>query len=583
MNNFINIWHNLTKRRKYQLLLLLVLMIFASIFEVVSLGAVVPFLAVLTSPEQVFQYEYIQPLLRFLEINNSNQLILPITITFSITVLIAGSVRLLLVYCTQRLSCAIGSDLSSSIFRRTLYQDYKVHLSRNSSEVINGIITKTNTVLFNVLNPCLFLVSSVIILIGIITTLFFINAKIALSAIIVFSFLYWVVISSTRSHLKRNSEIIANRSTQMVKSLQEGLGGIRDVIINASEEFYYKLYRQADIASRRASGMNMFISLSPRFLIEAIGMILIASLAYLLTLQKSGFATAIPTLGALALGAQRLLPLLQQIYSSYSLIKGSKNSFEDILDLLKQPLPGFASQLKPKPLPFKKEIKLINVNFRYNQKSSWVFKKLNLTISKGTRVGFIGKTGTGKSTLLDIVMGLLPLTEGNLVIDNQEISMENYRDWQANISHVPQNIYLSDSTIMENIAFGVPKEQINLQQVRKAAKQAQIEDLIKSWQDGYETFVGERGIRLSGGQRQRIGIARALYNKCNLLILDEATSALDNETEHEIMQVIKKLRKDITVLIIAHRHSTLKNCDMIVRLLKNNKIKIATYQNMINE
>jgi len=508
---------------------------------------------------------------------------LPLTILFITAALLAGVIRLTLLYAMTRLTFATGADLSINIYRRTLYQEYEVHVSRNSSEVINSIITKTGTVIGGVISPTLNLISSIILLVGIMGALFIINPIIALSASIGFALLYWLVIRYTKTHLKDNSKTIADQSTQMIKSLQEGLGGIRDVLIDGSQQFYCKLYRNADLPLRQASGNNVFIGGSPRYAMEAIGMTLIAGLAYLITQQEDGMVTAVPVLGALALGAQRLLPVLQQAYASYSKIKSSKSSFEDVLNLLDQLLPEYADQPLPKPISFVKEIKLNNLNFRYIEDSSWVLKNVNLSLKKGSRIGFIGATGSGKSTLLDIIMGLLPPTEGGLIIDNQIINTQNRRAWQAHIAHVPQNIYLSDSTIEENIAFGIEKEKIDHQRVKKAAQQAQIAQLIEQWKDGYQTFVGERGVRLSGGQRQRIGIARALYKQANVLIFDEATSALDNETEQAVMDAIEGLNKEVTILIIAHRLTTLKDCDKIIKLEKDYAVRIGSYEEVINE
>ena len=390
-----------------------------------------------------------------------------------------------------------------------------------------------------------------------------------------------MVIHYTKSKLKDNSKIVADQSTQMVKSLQEGLGGIRDVLIDGSQQFYCNLYRDADLPLRHASGGNVFIGESPRYAMEAMGMTIIAGLAYMMTKQQDGITTAIPVLGSLALGAQRLLPALQQAYASYRSIKGAKATFQDVLDLLEQPLPDYANQSLVTPIPFKKEIQLRKLSFRYTKDTHWVLKDINLVITKGKRVGFIGATGSGKSTLLDIIMGLLSPTNGEFFVDDQLITIENRREWQTHIAHVPQNIYLSDSSIEENIAFGIPKEHINHQQVEKAAKQAQIAELIAGWQEGYKTFVGERGIRLSGGQRQRIGIARALYKQANMLIFDEATSALDNETEQAVMDIVNGLGREITVLIIAHRLTTLKGCDEVVKLDKDYTIRSGSYKEMI--
>jgi len=567
-------------------------MLLASFAEIVSIGAVLPFLAVLTAPERLFQHPIAQSIIQTLDqtfgittLTEPDQLILPLTVLFIIAAILAGGVRLTLLYAMTRLSFATGADLSINIYQRTLYQAYSTHVARNSSEVINGIINKTNTVIGGVLSPTLTIISSTVLLIGIMGALFVIDIKIALTASIGFGTLYGLVVRYTKTQLKENSQTIAKQSTQMIKSLQEGLGGIRDVLIDGSQQFYCNLYRSADLPLRRASGNNSFISASPRYAVEAIGMSMIASLAYLMTQQQNGMTTAIPVLGALALGAQRLLPVLQQTYSAYSTIKGVKSSFQDVLELLEQPLPDYVNQPLPEPILFKAEIALNNLNFRYAADTTegvpWVLKDINLKISKGARVGFIGVTGSGKSTLLDIIMGLLPPTTGNITIDDEPITNKNRRAWQAHIAHVPQNIYLSDSTIEENIAFGISKEKINHQQVEKAAKQAQIAELIEGWQLGYQTFVGERGIRLSGGQRQRIGIARALYKKANILIFDEATSALDNETEQEVMEAVESLGSELTILIIAHRLTTLKNCEQIVKLDKGHIIQVGSYQEMV--
>ena len=561
-----DLWKHLTKRRKKQFSLILILMIFASLTEVVSVGAILPFLGMLTSPDQVYHHELMRPFIKLLQLSDPQQLFLPLTILFIIAALFAGAVRLILLYVITRFSFSTGHDLSVNIYRRTLYQNYEVHISRNSSEVINGIITKTGTVINGVINPILVLISSTVIITAIVFTLFTIDASAAIVATLGFGGLYWIVIRITRHQLDRNSECISEQSTQMIKSLQEGLGGIRDVLIDGTQSFYSDLYRDADLPLRRAAGMNAFIAGSPRFAVEAFGITLIAGLAYSMSLEEGEFLTAIPILGALALGAQRLLPALQSAYGAYSNIKGSYSSFNDVLDLLKQPLPFYANEPLAEEMPFKKQIVLKGLKFRYAEDAPWVLKKISLTILKGSRVGFIGKTGSGKTTLVDIIMGLLPPTDGQIFIDHEELSAQNQRSWQAHIAHVPQDIYLSDSSVQENIAFGIPLELIDQALVKVAAKQAQVSELIESWPDKYNTFVGERGVRLSGGQRQRIGIARALYKKSNILIFDEATSALDNQTELAVMDTLEGLSGDLTVLIIAHRLSTLKGCDQVVKL-----------------
>ena len=574
------LWHFLSNRRKIQFLVLLFLMIIASLMEIISVGAVIPFIGVLSSPEMVFNHQLAQPLIRLLELTEPKQLILPLTIAFIIAAVLAGIVRLVLLYGLTRLSFATGADISVDIYRRTLYQSYSVHLSKNSSEVINGIIIKSSTVISGVLMPLLFLISSILLLIGVMTALFVINTQVALIAIASFSVLYWSVIYFTRNQINENSKLIAEKSTQMIKSLQEGLGGVRDVIIDGSQEFYTQLFRNSDYTLRRASGNNSFIANSPRFVMEAIGMVLISGLAFVMTRQDGGMNAALPVLGALALGAQRMLPALQQAYSSYSTLKGSKSSFEDVLKMLEQPLPEYSNEKQLAQLSFSKEIELKNIAFKYRDDLPWVLKGINLKLKKGDRIGFMGITGSGKSTLLDIIMGLLPQIEGEFLVDNQLINNKNRRAWQLNIAHVPQNIFLSDTTIEENIAFGVPKELINWQKIEEAGKQAQIKNFVEELEDGYQTIIGERGVKLSGGQRQRIGIARALYKDANILILDEATSALDNQTEQAVMDAIEKLGSNLTVFIIAHRLTTLKDCNQIVNISKNN-LQITNYENII--
>lgn len=579
-----SLWMHLPKRRQNQFGLLVILMLFASFAEIISIGSVLPFLGVLTKPEQIFQHQLTQPLIQALEITRPEELIFPFTIIFIVSAILAGIIRIALLYVMTRFSFSVGADLSINIYRRTLYQDYSIHVSRNSSEVINGIITKTGTVISSILSPILTIISSIILFIGIIGALFTIDIQVALTASIGFGLLYWMVIRHTRQQLEENSRIISEESTQMIKTLQEGLGGIRDVLIDGSQEFYCNLYRSADLPLRRASGNNVFISASPRYVMEAIGMSLIAALAYLMIQQsEEGVAMVIPTLGAFALGAQRLLPALQQVYASYSRIKGARSSFSDVLDLLNQPLPAHTNSNVNEQVEFEKEVQLRNVSFRYANDLSWILKDIDLTINKGDRIGFVGTTGSGKSTLLDIVMGLLKPASGELVIDENIITDDNRYSWQAHVSHVPQNIYLSDSTIEENIAFGVSRDNINHERVEQAARQAQISDLIDGWKDGYRTIVGECGVRLSGGQRQRIGIARALYRQANLLIFDEATSALDNETEQAVMEAIEGLGSELTILIIAHRLTTLTVCNKIIKLDQGNVVCAGSYQEMINE
>lgn len=576
-----NLWGHINLRRRRQFVFLLVLMVFTSFAEVLSIGAILPFLGIMTAPEKVFQSASMQPIIDAFNLTNSSQLFLPLAIAFSLAALAAGIMRLLLLWASTRLSFATGADLSSSIYRRTLYQEYEVHCARNSSELIDGISAKANIVIQNIILPVLTLLSSFVMLVAILIALLSIEPRVALSAFMGFGLIYAGIIVITRARLLNNSQTIARESSRLIKSLQEGLGGIRDILIDGSQEVYCEIYRNADLELRRAQAANILISGAPRYILEALGMILIAALAFLLISQSDGFVKAIPILGCLALGAQRLLPVLQQGYAAWSSIRGGQTSLSETLALLDQPLPEYAENPLNLPIPFKRQIHLANLSFWYKSESSPVLKGLEFTINKGERVGFIGVTGSGKSTLLDILMGLLFPSEGHLIVDGHVITKKNYRGWQSHISHVPQAIYLADTSIAENIAFGVSAEKIDFNAVRFAAERARLSDVIDSWPNRYDTLVGEKGVRLSGGQRQRIGIARALYKKSDVIILDEATSALDNETELSVMSAIENLDMDLTVIIVAHRLSTLRNCTRVVEIAAGKIARIGSYEEII--
>lgn len=562
------LWSHLESHRRRQFLGLLILMILASFAEILSIGAVLPFLGALMQPERVFVHPAAQPVIRILGLASPNQLVLPLTIIFVLASLAAGGMRFFLLWANTRFSFAVGSELSIKAYRSTLYQPYSLHISRNSSEVLNGIWVKLSEVTFYVLLASMTLISSSAMAITITLALFFIIPSIALAIFGGFGFIYVLIIMLARNRLKNYSQTVAYESTKAIKSIQEGMHGIRDVLIDGSQESFCNIFQNTSNILRRAQGSSQLISQSPRYAVDVLAMTLVAVLAYVLSVQPGGISIAVPMLAALALSLQRLLPFLQQVYGAVSTIYGAQTSLQDSLMFLDQPLPDYAGKPAAKPLPFQLQIRLKEISFRYNMQTPWVLEKINLTIAKGARVGFIGATGCGKSTLLDIIMGLLQPTEGMLEIDNQPIDLTNQRSWQAHIAHVPQAVFLADCSIEENIAFGVPKYNIDQERVRSAARQAQIADVIETWPLKYQTIVGERGVQLSGGQRQRIGIARALYKQADVIIFDEATNALDGETEHAVMQAIDSLNENITVLIIAHRLNTLKNCTDIIELDK---------------
>lgn len=571
------LWHHLSRHRQRQFWLLLGLMLVSAFAEVVSLGAVLPFLGALTEPDRVFGHPIVKEVARTLDITSSADLMLLLTVAFAGAALAAGGIRILLLWFSTRLANATGADLSLEVYSRTLYQPYQVHVARNSSEVISGLAYKVSGAA-NILHQLLILVSSVVLLVAIMLALLAIDAKVALVAAIAFGACYGLITWLFRQRLQRNAQLIAWESTQVIKAVQEGLGGIRDVLLDGTQPLYCDIYRRADHPLRLALGNNIFIGGSPRFAMEALGMVLIAVLAYSLSHGTEGVASVLPVLGALALGAQRLLPALQQSYAAWANVAGSQASLVDALEFLDQPLPAEALQPVPEPLLFKDDIRFVGVRFRYGSNGPWVLDGVSLIIPKGARVGFVGSTGSGKSTTLDLLMGLLEPSQGHILVDGKSISGECRRAWQRTIAHVPQSIYLADASLAENIAFGVPREKIDMDRVRQAARQAQIAEFIESRPESYQALVGERGVSLSGGQRQRVGIARALYKQASLLVFDEATSALDNTTEQAVMDAIDGLSPDLTILIIAHRLTTVKRCDTIVELEHGRVMAQGSYE-----
>ena len=580
-NNFNRVWRNLTPRRKIYFILLLGLMTVASFMEAISISALLPFIGVLSNPEKVFNHPSAQFFIDIVGIKTQEELLLPFTIAFCILIFVGIALRLLLLWAQTKLGYVTSAAFSSSIYIRTLYQAYSVHVSRNSSEVISGITNKASAILEFLLKPLMNLVSSSVTIVAIIITLFTINPLVALVTFLGFGLLYASIILMVKKRLAINSVVLSREYPQMVKALQEGLGGIRDVLIDGTQETYGKIFNKAQSRYSESAANNQIVGNSPRLIVEFLGIIFICIIAYQLVLKGDGFIAAIPTLAALALGAQRLLPALQTFYYNWTSLRGGQESVEDGLQFLEQPFPEHAHKVNPQPIKFEKFIKLENLSFSYSQEGAIVLKNLNLTLEKGKRYGFVGTTGCGKSTLLDVVMGLLIPTKGYLKIDDSIIDNHNYRSWQVVLAHVPQAIYLSDTSLAENIAFGVEVDKIDMNKVREAAQKAQIAETIEALPQKYDTFVGERGIRLSGGQRQRIGIARALYKNAQVIVFDEATSALDNETELAVMEGIEQLADDLTILIVAHRVSTLKRCDKIFRMDKGEVIEEGVYEEMV--
>ena len=565
---FKALYAHISARRKKQFIALFGLMLVSSVAEAISLSAVIPFIGVITQPDMLFAAPRMQPINALFGFQSSQDLLLPVTIAFAAAALLAGAMRLTLLWISIRLGNAVGADLSIEIYKRTLYQPYAVHISRNSSDIISGItqkVAQTSSLLMQLAS----LVTAVFLFLSILGVIFVATPMMALFACVAFGGSYLMVAKLTRRGLRKNSAIIAEKQTHVVKALQEGLGAIRDVLLSGSQAHYLHSYRKAFVTLQNASGENRFISQSPRYAMEAIALALMAAFVWVLILKEGSPADALPMLGLLAFGAQRLLPLMQQIFGSWSSIIGSTAAMWDVVDFLNQPLTDYHDAQTVTPLPFVRSVTFENVTFAYSAESTPILQTVNFVIPKGATVGIVGPTGSGKSTLIDLLTGLIAPSSGRIMVDDLEISAApNKFQWQKLISHVPQAIFISDTSIAENIAFTALEAEIDPDRVNEAARSACLDDFVAASENGLSTAVGERGIRMSGGQRQRLGIARALYREGSVLVLDEATSALDSATETKVMSSINALNSDLTVFMIAHRISTLRNCDIILRVEK---------------
>jgi ABC-type multidrug transport system fused ATPase/permease subunit len=564
-----------SRRRKIQFVLTLISIFTNSLFEIISLAAVVPFLSVLSSPQTFMESSSVRRFAPMLGINDAADAVALVCIAFATITVISSVVRTITVIVNSKFTLALGADLSRTVFERTLHQPYSSHAKQNSAAVIANVTQNVSTFVNEILSPSVQFLTSSLTVIGILTTLFLINWWVALTASIVFGSAYFGIVRINRSCYARNSSIVVAAQDDIVKALQEGLGAIRDVIIDGNQDFYARTYSLADRRSRNARNDSYIRSATPKYFLEAIGMLMICTVAFVLSKGESKLLGAVPILGALAMGAQRLLPAMQVAFSSYSTIVGNMYGLNRIVDVLTSEQAA-ACPVDTVACRVVDSVYFHNVVFQYAPEAPLVLREISFAVKRGERIGIIGATGSGKSTTMDLLLGLLQPTSGQILVDGEPLVGDKVFAWQKSLSHVPQVIYLADASIAENIAFGLPKDKIEMEQVRKAARLAQIAEHIESLEAGYDTFVGERGIRLSGGQRQRIGIARALYKNATVLVFDEATSALDDETEAELMRAIDGLSKDLTVIMIAHRLSTVRRCDKILKLHKGKVVAFDT-------
>jgi ABC-type multidrug transport system fused ATPase/permease subunit len=569
MKNIINLFNLLSLKRKKQILLFLILTIVGAGCEIMSLAIFLPFLAILINPEAIISYGYLNQLARNFSVQGS-ALLLVMTCAFGGTAVLIGLIRLLLLWSANKIAFGVGADICLKIYSKALYTSYIKHLNTNSSKIISSISERSNIIIYNVVLPTLTLISSCVIFISLIITLLIIGKEVVFFGIIFFGLIYIVIIKSIKFLLVNYGKVVNLGVERQIKMLQEGLGGIRDVLLNGTQEVHIDLFKKNDTEVRNAQARIQFISQSPKYAIEALGLLMIAIFSYIFASNETNINNVVPVLGIIALGSQRLLPVMQQAYAGWAAITSGADSLNTTMQLLhesKEIVMNTNSSFR-----IKDEILLKNICFKYPGKEVNVLNLINLKIKCGEKIGIIGKTGSGKSTLLDIIMCLIDPDEGEIYIDNLSITANNSQGYKKNISHVPQNIYILDATIAENIALG--EKNIDIYKVGEMAKLAELTELIAKLPNGLNEQIGENGNLLSGGERQRIGIARALYKNTSLIILDEATSALDNETERKVIENIEKNNSNKTIIMIAHRTSTLSSCDTIYEIVDGYLLQI---------
>ena len=558
---------HLSSHRKKQLFFLLLLIIALSFAEAISLASIVPFVGVFLNPDIFYSHPWLSTFVDFFEITNNNQLFLFVTIVFVSLVILSCLIKLLFLYLTNRITCFIEADLKARIFKYNINQSYSYHLEQSSYVVMSNIVQKTLAMAIFI-NCLIQVLGSLMIILFVLGILILIKPFIILFISSVIIGFFAVISFINRKKIFKNSEKISQNQDKIVSIFQDSVGYIGEIIVYSLHNIFISKFNKASYQISESHIYNQNFQQSPRIYLEYIALLSLAALIFFFNQSKADVVNSFTILAALGLGAQKILPLINRIHNSYNTMREYRVAVADALNLLDiSKKERFENSFSEK-IFLKKSIKLNNVYFSYNKKNNWILKNINLEIKKGTKVGIKGTTGSGKSTLGNIIIGLLDPTKGQLFVDDILINSQNKLAWQKNISIIPQNIFLNDVSIAENIAIGVNPKEINLEKVKNVAKQAQIHDFIESTPNQYNEKVGERGIRLSGGQLQRIGIARALYREAKVILFDEATNQLDTNTESLIMQSINNLDKETTILFIAHRLSTLENCDPIVDLDK---------------
>jgi ABC-type bacteriocin/lantibiotic exporter with double-glycine peptidase domain len=571
-------YSRLENLRKFQLKLLFIFAILTSLLEVATLFSLYPFISILFNSQSIAKFEFLLNLKDYFLFSEDSYLLV-ISIIFLFFLICSSVFRAVLLWANVKLANSISKDFSLDIFKNKIYQPYLKFIESNSNETIANVSIKIGS-LNRVLIALNSLGTGVFITISILVAALVVNPVISILVFLIIFLLYLILVFYFNKVLTNNSIEISNQQSSIVKILQESSGMIKDILLDGSQEKYLKVFSNSINKLYDADTKNNFISLSPRYFIEAAGIILIILIFFYTASVSGNPISLLPTIGVLVLSANKVIPLMQQIYSNINIVVANYGQLADLGNFLVENSKCTKKAIVEKFL-FNEKIIFNNVSFKFSTKKGYIIKNINFEIKKGEKIGIAGKTGEGKSTLLNLIMGLYPPSEGQIEIDNKILTSTNTKSWQSLISHVPQDIFLIDSTILENITFSSTEDYVNFKLLNKVIEQAQLKEFINSIPHGIYAVVGERGVKLSGGQRQRIIIARSLYKNPSLLVFDEATSSLDNQTEEIINLAFKSFSKNITFIVVAHRSSSLRECERIFEIKEKKLIIHKCYNDFL--
>ena len=583
LKDFHIMWKRLSNNNKKKFYVLIFFTIFLSIFEAASLSAIVPFLTAISIPEKILSNDLFMNILRPFGLLQQTQIATAATVFFIVVTIITGCLRFIVLKFQFSFSHQASNDVAIKIFENTINQEYALVSKINSSEIVSALTQKTTQLINSALMPLLQLMSSVLVFIVLTVGLLIIDWQLTLGLSCALIATYGFFIFFTRSKINLNSRTQSFEYDLLIRVIQETFGGIREIVLGNHKAAAKERFSKSVIALRASQASTLFLAACPKLFLEVVVFVSIAVVAYIAFFQSGSLAMSIPTLGAIAYAAQRLMPVIQQVYANILSIKGCKHLVQDLCKLLQNEPASISNDTISKNfLDFQNAISLKDVSFRYPDSSQQILNKINMEIRPGDRIGIFGKTGSGKSTLLDIIMGLLQPSEGDLLLDGKSRLKIQREAWYKVFSHVPQAIFLADTSVLKNITGVGNDTLIDKPRAIAASELAHVRDDIEGFSDGFDTVVGERGVRLSGGQLQRIGLARAFYDHSSILVLDEATSAIDPVVEERIENSLTAMGKDITIIKVAHRITTLKGCNRIYKVESGQIVQTGTYDDFFS-